>query len=257
MKLQRSLQERLSTQRALIGLLQTHPNPALAEMAGMCGYDFLILDCEHGLFSDMDHLQTLQAVGSTDVLVLVRLAGHDTRALGRYLDLGANGIVAPNVATGEEARALVSAMDYPPIGTRGFGAAAHRATRYGIDVSAHLKSPRAGASLVPIIESALGVANVDDILSIDGVDGVFIGPSDLSANLGCAGNYSSAEYAEAMTRIESSASARCKMLGTGPHPGYPLETLLDRGHRLLIVGVDMPLIREAMLAQVSNAKSCL
>ena len=96
MKLRRTLQERLSTQRALVGLLQTHPSTALAEMAGICGYDFLILDCEHGLFSEMDHLQALQAVRSTDIFSIIRLAGHDTRAMGRYLDMGVDAIVVPD-----------------------------------------------------------------------------------------------------------------------------------------------------------------
>ena len=257
MKSRRSLHERLSTQRALIGLLQTHPNPALTEMAGMCGYDFLILDCEHGLFSEMDHVQTLQACGSTNVVAMVRLAGHDTQAVGRYLDMGVDVIVVPNVSTAEQAQKLVRAMEYPPAGTRGFGASVHRATRYGIDIAAHLSAPREGVCLVVIIESALGVANSEDILAVEGVDGVIIGPADLRADLGCAGDSSQPEYARAVARIERAAAARHKLLGTAPHPGYPLEALLARGHRLLILGADMPLIREAMSAQVAKAKSHL
>lgn len=257
MKSRRTLHERLSTQRALIGFLQTHPNPSLAEMAGMCGYDFLMLDGEHGVLSEMDHIQALQAIGSTDMAALVRLRGHDTQALGRYLDMGVDGIVVPNVATAAQARTLVRAMDYPPMGTRGFGAPAHRATRYGLDLAEHLKSPREGVCLVVMIESALGVENAPEILSVDGVDGVFIGPGDLSADLGCARDFTHPAYAEAVTRIERAASAQGKFFGTGPHPGYPLETLLHRGHRLLLIGTDMPLIREAMSAQVANAQSCI
>src|SRR6266496_3653024 len=161
MKPRRSPHERLSTQRALIGLLQTHPNPALAEIAGMCGYDFLMLDGEHGVFSEQDYLQTLQVLTSTDALAFVRLAGHDTHAIGRYLDMGVDAIVVPNVSTAEQARALVRAMEYPPAGTRGFGASAHRATRYGMDLEEHMKSPREGVCLVVMIESSVGVANVE------------------------------------------------------------------------------------------------
>lgn len=256
MKTRLTLHERLSAKRALIGLLQSRPDPAIAEMAGMCGYDFLILDDEHGTFGGSDHLQTFQAIGFTDMAAFVRLRGHDVQALGRYLDMGADGIVVPNVTCAEQAVALVRAMDYAPAGTRGFGAAAHRATRYGMDIAAHLNSPRGGASLVVLIESALGVANVDEILSVDGVDGAFIGPNDLTASLGCPGEFSSPVYAEAITQIEHAASTRHKIFGTGPHPGYPIETLLARGHRLLVLGADMPLFREAMSAQVAKANSC-
>src|ERR1700722_3597242 len=141
MKPRPTIQERLSTQRALIGLVQTHPNPSLAEMAGMCGYDFLMVDCEHGVFSELDHVRSLQAIGSTDMAAIVRLAGHDPQALGRYLDMGVDGIIVPNVATAAQAKDLVRAMDYPPAGTRGFGAPAHRAARYGMDIAAHMKAP--------------------------------------------------------------------------------------------------------------------
>lgn len=257
MRTRRTLHERLSAKRALIGLLQTHPDPVLSEMAGMCGYDFLILDDEHGVFSTRDHLQTFQAIGFTEIAAFVRLRGHDAQDLGRYLDMGADGIIVPNVTSGEQAAAVVRAMDYPPVGTRGFGAAAHRATRYGMDLAAHFESPRGGASLIVLIESALGLANVDEILSIDGVDGAFIGPSDLTASLGCAGNFSNPAYAGAVTRIEHAASMHGKILGTAAHPGYPVETLLARGHRLLILGADLPLIREAMSTQVANANCCL
>lgn len=257
MKPRHSIQGRLASQRSLFGLLQTHPNPALAEMAGMCGYDFLMLDGEHGVFSEQDYLQTLQALTATQVLALLRLPGHDIHAIGRYLDMGVDAIVVPNVSTAEEARALVRAMEYPPAGTRGFGAPAHRATRYGLDLAEHMKSPRQGASLIVLIESSLGVANVEAILAIEGVDGVFIGPSDLTAGLGAARNFSQPAYTQALTQIERAAAASGKLLGTAPHAGNPVEALLARGHQLLILDADMSLIREAMSAQIAKARSCL
>lgn len=256
MKRQHSLQELLGRQRALTGLVQTHPNPLLTEMAGICGYDFIFLDCEHGVFSETDLIHAMQALVATGALAMVRLAGHDVRALGRYLDMGADAIIVPNVSTAEQARVLARAMNYPPAGTRGFGASQHRETRYGMDLAEHLKAPRDEQYLIVIIESALGVANAEDILAVEGVDGVFVGPSDLSADLGGIGQFSKAAYGEALWRVECAASANGKFLGAPPHPGYPCEALLARGHRLLILGADMALIREAMCAQVAKARSC-
>lgn len=251
-----SLHERLSAQRVLMGFLQTYPNSTLAEMAGMCGYDFLLLDGEHGVFSENDYLHTLRALAATDVLAMVRLAKHDLHAVGRYLDFGADAIVAPNVGTAEQARMLARAMEYPPAGTRGFGASLHRVTRYGMDLTEHLKAPRGGASLLVIIESALGVANAEEILAVEGVDGAIIGPFDLSADLGRAGDFSQPVFAQAVERIERAATACGKIFGTAPHPDSPLEALITRGHRLLIIGADVSLTREAMSSQVSKAKSC-
>lgn len=253
MKTRRTLRERLDSEQILAGLLQTHPNVALTEMAGMCGFDFLLLDGEHGLFSEMDYVDTLQTLASTGTLAMVRVRNHDAQAVGRYLDFGADAIVVPNVTTVEQARSLVQAMVYPPAGSRGFSAPAHRVTRYGLDLAAHWQEPRGGASLLVIIESAQGVANAADILAVDGVDGVIIGPSDLSANLGRVGDFSG-EYGEAFATIERAAAARGKFLGTAPHPGYPLDALIARGHRIFIVGADMPLVREAMSAQVAAAR---
>src|SRR5579871_1017234 len=166
MKPRTSLRERLATERALIGLQQTHPNPPLAEMAGICGYDFLMLDAEHGLFSEQDYLQTLQAVASGNASAFVRLAGHDAQAVGRYLDIGVEVILVPNVSTADQARAMARAMEYPPSGSRGFAASVHRVTRYGLDLEEHLKSPRDGAYLIIMIESGTGVENVDEILDV-------------------------------------------------------------------------------------------
>jgi 4-hydroxy-2-oxoheptanedioate aldolase len=252
-----TLQERLATRRALVGLLQTHPNYALSEMAGMCGYDFVMLDCEHGVFSESEFVQALQGLDASDALGFVRLAGHETHALGRYMDMGAAAIVVPNVSTSEEAQALVRAMEYPPSGSRGVGAGAHRATRYGMDLAAHLEAPRDGVALIVMIESALGVANIEAILGVDGVDGVIVGPADLSANLGRIGDFASASFVNAMARVEQVAAAEGKLWGTAPHAGNPVETLLARGHRLLILGADMPLIRDAMCSQVAKARAHL
>ena len=238
-----------------LALFQRHPSALLAELAGLCGYDVLILDAEHGVLGEVDCLQTLRTLSGSDTAVFMRLRGHDLAAVGRYLDLGVDGLLVPEVATAEQARDLVRAMHYPPAGTRGFGASAHRVTRYGLDTAAHLKAPRAGTSLLALIESPEGVTNVEDILNVDGVDGVIVGPSDLTAALGCVGKFSDPRYIEALTWVESAARASGKLLGTTPHPDHPIEALLARGHCFLILGSDTALLHEAMSAQLTQVRS--
>jgi 4-hydroxy-2-oxoheptanedioate aldolase len=108
-----------------------------------------------------------------------------------------------------------------------------------------------------MVESPIGVGNVEDIVVVEGVDGVIIGPADLTATLGNGGDFDQPAYVEAVGCIERAVAGRGKILGTAPHPGSPPEALVARGHRLLIVGADMPLIREAMVSQVAKAKACL
>jgi 4-hydroxy-2-oxoheptanedioate aldolase len=257
MKRPNLLRDRLSVRGALIGLLQSQPNPSLTEMAAMCGYDFVMLDGEHGVLSETDHLQALQLLGASQVVAFVRVANHDIQAIGRYMDMGAHAIVVPNVTTAEEASALVQAMNYPPVGARGFGAPLHRASKYGADLAEHVDSPREGVLLFAMIESALGVRNAAAIASIQGIDGLFIGPSDLSAGMGGVGDFSRPAYAEAVECIEKAAHAHGKILGTAPHPGYPIESLAARGYRFLIIGADMAMIYGAMNSQVAAAKAAL
>lgn len=237
-----ALRERLARQGPLLGFLQTHPNAAVAEMAAVCGYDFVLLDGEYGEFTDRDYVRTLQTLAPTRALSLVRLANQDPQGLARYVHLGADAIVVPDVSTVEQARALAHAMGCCSAGGRDSETPMRRASAVG-------------TLLLPIIESALGVSHVEEILAVEGVDGVFIGPWDLTADLGFSGDFSQPAYARAAAQIEHAAKAREKILGTAPHPGHSLDMLVARGHRLLVLDDDLSIMRGAMTAQVANART--
>jgi 4-hydroxy-2-oxoheptanedioate aldolase len=236
----------------LVGLLQTHPNPLLVKMADECGYDFLFVDAEHGLFADSDYEQIIQTLASTRVLTMVRLAHPDPDAARKYVDIGADVVVAPHISTIEQAKEMGCAVKQRSVPT-------HRAIPAWDDnelVGRAEQEMRSAASLLVIIESVLGVSNAEAILAVDGVDGAFIGPSDLTADLGSRGDYSLRTYADALLRVERAAAEAGKFVGTVPHGGYTAEALFDRGHRLLIAGADISLMRDAMIAQVANAQAC-
>jgi 2-keto-3-deoxy-L-rhamnonate aldolase RhmA len=237
MKKSRSLHRRLSNQPALLGLLQTHPNPLLVKMAVQFGYDFLFLDAEHGVLAESDYAQIFAALAESDLLPIVRLADQDPEALVRYVAMGAAAIVVPHVSTVEEARRMVEALDR------------------AMAVAPLSSVDRAAVTLIVIIESATGVENAQDILATDGVDAVIVGPSDLSADLGSRGNYASRAYADALVRIERAAVTTGKPLGTIPHGEYTLDTLLARGHRILLTATDIALISEALSAHLALAHS--
>jgi 4-hydroxy-2-oxoheptanedioate aldolase len=210
------------------------------------------LDGEHGTFSERDFFEAILILEAGNAAAFVRTLNHDSGAIGRYMDMGARAIVVPNVTTADQARALVRAMVYPPAGTRGCGAGVHRTTRYGLD-----QTRSEPVLLLPIIESREGVENAREILAIEGVDGVIIGPSDLSTSLGSAGKFADAAYAAAFEEIERAARTAKKILGAPPHGPYSAEALRARGHTLLILDADMTLISSALRGQVSQARAAL
>lgn len=247
----------LSEKRPLIGFLQTRRNPEVTELTGICGYDFVLMDCEHGILSESDCVETAAILTAGGVLALVRLADHDRKAVGKFLDMGIDAVVIPNVSTAAQATMLARAAQYPPSGTRSFGASLHRVTRYGIAPAETETAPQSKPRLLVMIESTLGVNNVEEIIAVDGVDGVVVGPWDLTADLGRLGDFSQPGYVEALDRVERAVNSVGKLLGTAPHPGSPAEALVARGHRLLIIGADIPLFREAMTSQVLEARSAI
>jgi 2-keto-3-deoxy-L-rhamnonate aldolase RhmA len=212
----------------LVGLLQMRPNALLVEMGNRCGYDFLMLDGEHGCFSETDYAQSLRALASSGLIGVVRLPSHDTQALRVHVETGADAIVVPHVSTAKEATALAAAMD-----------------------------PNSSAALIAIIESPLGVSQVEAILAVPGIDGVLVGPNDLTAELGFEGDYDQPAYKQALRHIENAALASGKFLGTAPHGPYSLELLRARGHQLFILGTDHGLLQDAMSAQAGQAKARL
>lgn len=224
---QRTLRERLGEQRPLLGLLQKSSSRVLEELAGECGYDFLMLDGEHGAFSEADFRGTLARLDDAGILAFLRVPELDPRLAKRYLQMGADVIVAPHVSSVADAKAMA------------------RAT------TSH------GGSLIVILETRGAVENAADILAVEGVEGGIIGPNDLSTDLGINGQYSHASYTQAFARIERAAAVGNKPLGTIPHGEYSLQALGERGHRLLILASDRSVMRNALRAQIDAAQSVL
>lgn len=223
----RTLQERLGAGQQLLGLLQMYPNRSLEELASASGYDFLMVDGEHGHFTEAEVRGTFNALATTDILTLYRVPKLDPKLAERYLELGADVIVAPLVSTVEDAKAMA------------------RAT-----------TSRKGG-LIVLLETKGGVENADAILAVEGVDGVIIGPGDLSTDLGIKGQYSNPRFTQAFTRIERAAAAARKPYGTIAHGDNTLEALGSRGHRLLIQTSDHSLIGAALKSQAAVARTAL
>jgi len=202
-----SLRARAEAGERLIGVLLRMPGEELVEMAAIAGFDFVLVDCEHGPADIVALRQHLAVAAVHRVPVVVRVGENDSGMILRALDQGAQGILAPHLDSAADARALVSAAHYPPIGTRGF-ATYSRAGRFGeTDAAAHRDWFLANTLVLGMIESPAGVAAARDIVGTPGLDGVMIGPSDLAA----ASGRCDLPVPEATRRVNAAIAARGRL----------------------------------------------
>lgn len=171
--------------RQQIGLWCTLPGSFTTEALATCGYDWLLIDTEHSPGDPLTVLPQLQAAAPYPVSTVVRPASNDVVLIKRILDFGAQTLLIPYVQNAEEARAAVNALRYPPAGIRGV-AGITRATRYG-RIPNYAAQAEEELCLLVQAETQAALAEIEAIAAVDGIDGIFIGPADLSASMGLAG----------------------------------------------------------------------
>lgn len=192
------LRTRIRSGENLLGAFVMIPSPAVVEMLGYAGFDFAIIDSEHGASSIETIEHQIRAAEAVGIPAIVRTVGMTAGEVLRVLDAGADGVVVPHVKTEAEARALVAAAHYAPRGIRGMATTA-RAGRHGMTtVADHLAAAAERTLVIPQIEDAEALPNVRAIAGIDGIDALFIGPADLSMSLGQPGNPGHPEVAKAI-----------------------------------------------------------
>jgi len=200
----------LRGERALLGMFVGPPAPALVEMCGHAGCDFVIIDNEHGPsgIETTEHL--LRAARAAGVIPVVRTLEAD---ILRVLDIGASGIQVPQVNTAEQAARIVAAAKYPPAGTRG-AAFSTRAAGFGFfGGEGHVRDSNEGTAVIIMAETRTAIANIDAILAVPGIDAVFFGPNDLSFSLGYPGQI---QHPEVVGAIEHGIA---RALAAGVAPG--------------------------------------
>ncbi|MBI5133467.1 MAG: 2,4-dihydroxyhept-2-ene-1,7-dioic acid aldolase [Thaumarchaeota archaeon] len=181
----KKLKEKLKKREVSIGTWLMLGNSAIAEIVSDCAFDWITIDMEHSVTSLSQAQQMMQVISRANKVPLVRLPDHSATTIKRVMDAGAAGVIVPNVKTAEEAQAIVSAVKYPPVGTRGVGLA--RAQGYGLGFEEYKAWINNGSIIIVQIEHVLGVENLKKILEVPGIDGIFIGPYDLSASIGLPG----------------------------------------------------------------------
>ena len=242
--------QRLRSGEPVFGALQMMPGPTVTELAVWAGFDFVLIDCEHGVVDEPAQVASLQMLSGSDAFAVVRVRPGDLASVGRYLDFGADGIMMPDVRSAAAAVAFVAAATHGPTGTRSSTGSGSRAARYG------LAAPPPGDPplLLAMIESAAAVASIASIVETPGIGGIVIGPYDLAADLGCAGDFSAPAYQAAFETVESAAVRHGLALGSVPHPGFPAERLIAAGHRLILASVDVFALRDGLRSHLAAAR---
>lgn len=237
------LKQALAGNRLSVGSWLTLPSPGIAEILAGAGFDWLVVDLEHSVIPIDVAAEMIRVIDLMGVSPLVRLTSNDANQIKRVMDAGAHGIVVPMLNSKAEAIAAVAATRYAPVGNRGVGLA--RAQRYGAGFAEYMQWQREGGPVVIAqIEHVDGVAALPDILSVEGIDGLIIGPYDLSASMGHPGDFDRSEFTEAMARIADLAAAAGKP--SGLHVVEPDPDAFRRahaaGHRFLAYSVDIRML---------------
>jgi 4-hydroxy-2-oxoheptanedioate aldolase len=219
------------------------PDNSVAEIAAGAGFDWLLIDHEHGPFELSDILSHLQAMGPYDVAPIVRPVDDNPALLKKLLDMGAQSFLVPMVENAAQAEAIVQALRYPPAGKRGLGTSMARAARWN-QVTGYLDKANAEICLIVQVETAEAMAHLDAVLQVDGVDGVFIGPSDLSASMGHVGNAGHPEVVAAINDGLSRIKAAGKYAGLLCLDPELVANYRERGADFIGVGVDTLVLGE-------------
>jgi len=225
----------------LLGMFLQMGSAVAAEIAGRAGLDWAVVDLEHGAGTEANLLAQLQAIAGGGTPAVVRVESCTRIRIGRALDLGAAGIMVPQVSTVEEAQDLVASLRYPPAGVRGVALSARGA---GYGETRHSGVSAIGESLLGIaqVETAIAVSNVAEIAAVDGIDVLFVGPSDLSHSLGVPGAFDSITYRDALDQIVKAARSQGKALGVHLPGVAAAEQYLELGFTFVSVAADGALL---------------
>jgi len=233
--------------RPLAGMWVCSGSPLVAEICAGGGVDWLLIDMEHAPNGLESVLAQLQAVAAYPVVPVVRVPTADSVTIKQVLDLGAKAILVPMVSSAAEAEAVVAAAYYPPRGRRGVGSALARSARWN-RIDGYLTDAAEHVSVLVQIEVAEAVDAAAEIAAVDGVDGVFVGPSDLAASMGLIGQQTHPAVIDAVRRAFTEVAATGTPVGVNAFDPTAAEGYMAAGASFVLVGADV-----AILARGSEA----
>ncbi|BBO68536.1 2,4-dihydroxyhept-2-ene-1,7-dioic acid aldolase [Desulfosarcina alkanivorans] len=230
-----AFRKRLLRGDQLAGTIISMPCPQMAELLSGSGFDWLFIDGEHGPLSTGD-IQLLLQAAQPRCPCVVRLAANDAVHVKQVLDTGADGIIAPLVNDAETAARVVAWAKYPPLGERSVGIA--RAQGYGASFAGYVATANERVAVIVQVEHVDAVANIDSILDVQGIDGVFVGPYDLSASMGKAGQVDDADVRRRIEAVRRACAGRRMPIGIFGADAAAVQPFVKQGYTFIAVGMD-------------------
>lgn len=247
------LRRRILAGETLFGAWANLASPGSAELMGRAGLDWVVVDLEHGNATESELLAHLTAIEAGGSVALVRPPSAERLRVGRALDLGAAGIVVPRLDTAEQVREAVTFLRYPPSGQRGV-ALLTRGARLGTVNHAGVAALNDDIVGIIQIESPSAVEEADAIAATDGVDVLFVGPTDLSHSLGVPGQFSDAHYQDALKRVVEACHAHGKAPGILLYDHASFRPHLDLGFTFVGIGADISFVNVGVKAALAAAR---
>ena len=230
-----------------IGTWLSVGSPAIAELAALCGFDWVLIDLEHGSAPENAVLEQLRALRGTPTKGIVRVPAPHADLIARMLDWGADGIMVPHVNSAREAAAIVEAASYPPVGKRGFSRTV-RGHQYGLRAPEDTPSPL----IIAQIETCEAVGAANEIASVNGIDVLFIGPADLQLDLKVHPQSEPLTYSECLHRVVGASRDAGKSAGILLRDAGALKEHLAIGFNHIAVDGDLSILRKAYQAIVPS-----
>ena len=236
--LETTIKTRMQAGEAVVGVLATQADAALAETVALLGFDFFMLDAEHGPTGPRDAEAVVLACERRGITSLARVGTKDEKTLLQYLDAGLGGVMMPGMVSRDQVRQLVDAVKYPPLGARGLGPV--RAADFmlgGRSQADYVAFANAQTLVLPQIEDAACLDCLDEMLAVEGVDGFVVGPRDLAMSMGFTDGPGHPEVQDAIERIYDAVLESGKVLGTVAGSGDQARQLVERGVRFVLTSL--------------------
>lgn len=234
-----------------LGTWMSIGDPIITELASEFKFDWLLFDLEHGCLQESSLISNFQAVRRKDIHLIVRVGSLNPALIARVLDWGATGIMLPHVSSPDQARACVNAMRYPPIGKRGYSGSA-RSYKYGINKPDDIKKI-ADPILIVQIENLEGVKNSEAIAAVEGVDILFIGPSDLKHELSIHSGKNAIAFEDAKEIVCKAARIHSKQAGILIPDTTNLKGLIQKGFSCFAISSDIKILSQGYHSIISKS----
>ncbi len=239
-----------------IGLFIGLGSAVSAEIVARAGYDWTVVDLEHGSGTETELLGQLLAIQATPTAAIVRVVSAERMRVGRMLDMGADGLMIPRLETPDDVTDTVSWMRYPPAGIRGVAAGTRGAGYATVD---HPQLGTINDRILGVfqVESPAAVEVADEVAAIDGVDVLFVGPADLSHSMGIPGDFDHPAFTAALDRVAAAASAHGKGAGILLRDASQVPAYRERGYSFIGIGSDYGLLISGARAELAAARTAL